>query len=164
MQLAGTLDKTASSVSPLILSNNVYPLPVAQNPDDPHAFGGLKVVPKGDRTFHSSDELWYFVELRNPGLTEPAADAAAAPTVVTPKIQIKIDVEGTDAAGNKIRRPAAPREVDAMELKGVPGHYGIGNSIPLASFKPGQYTFNVKVIDTIKKSSYTLSEKFTVIE
>ena len=164
MQLAGTLDKTASTVSPLILSNNVYPLPVAQNPDDPHAFGGLKVVPKGDRTFHSSDELWYFVELRNPGLTEPAADAAAAPTVVTPKIQIKIDVEGTDAAGNKIRRPAAPREVDAMELKGVPGHYGIGNSIPLASFKPGQYTFNVKVIDTIKKSSYTLSEKFTVIE
>jgi hypothetical protein len=51
-----------------------------------------------------------------------------------------------------------------MELKGVPGHYGLGNSIPLTSFKPGEYTFNVKVIDTIKKASYTLSEKFTVIE
>jgi GWxTD domain-containing protein len=168
MQLAGTLDKTASAVSPLILSNNVYPLAEAQNPDDPHAFGGLKVVPKGDRTFQTSDELWYFVELRNPGLSEPAAAAdgaaAAVPGVVTPKIQIKIDVEGTDKAGNKIRRPAAPREVEAMELKGVPGHYGIGNAIPLASFKPGEYTFNVKVIDTIKKASYTLSEKFTVIE
>lgn len=169
MQLAGTLDKTASAVSPLILSNNVYPLAEAQNPDDPHAFGGLKVVPKGDRTFRTSDELWYFVELRNPGLSEPAAAAEGAPApavpgAVTPKIQIKIDVEGTDKAGNKIRRPAAPREVEAMELKGVPGHYGIGNAIPLQSFKPGEYTFNVKVIDTIKKASYTLSEKFTVVE
>ncbi len=167
MQLAGTLDKTASAVSPLILSNNVYPLSVAQNPDDPYAFGGLKVVPKGDRTFRTSDELWYFIELRNPGLSEPAAaaeGAAATPAVVTPKIQVKIDVEGTDKAGNKIRRPAPPREVDAMELKGVPGHYGLGNSIPLASFKPGDYTFNIKVIDTIKKASYTLSEKFSVVE
>ncbi len=169
MTLAGTLDKDATAISPLILSNNVYPLAEAQLPSDPYAFGGLKVVPKGDRTFRSSDELWYFVELRNPGLTESAAAAegaaAAAPTLVTPKIQVKIDVEGIEKdGGKKIRRPAAPREVDAMELKGVPGHYGIGNSIPLTTFKPGEYTFNVKVIDTIKKASYTLSEKFTVIE
>ena len=166
MTLAGTLDKDAPAISPLILSNNVYPLAEAQNPSDPHAFGGLKVVPKGDRTFRSSDELWYFVELRNPGLTEPAAAAeGAAPSVVTPKIQVKIDVEGVEKeGGKKVKRPAAPREIEAMELKGVPGHYGLGNSIPLASFKPGEYTFNVKVIDTIKKASYTLSEKFTVVE
>ncbi|MDP9192038.1 MAG: GWxTD domain-containing protein [Acidobacteriota bacterium] len=162
MQLAGTLDKTASAISPLILSNNVYPLAEAQRPNDPHAFGGLKVVPKGDRTFRPSDELWYFIELRNPGLTELAADAPA--TAVTPKLQIKIDVEGTETGGKKIKRPAPPREIDAMEIKGVPGHYGVGNAIPLATFKPGEYTFNVKVIDTIKKTSYTLSEKFTVIE
>ena len=172
MQLAGTLDKSAASVSPLILSNNVYPLPEAQKADDPYAFGGLKVVPKGDRTFRPSDELWFFIELRNPGLTEPvvpaegtvpvSGDAAAA--AATPKIQIKIDVDGIETGGKKIRRPAAPREIEAIELKGVPGHFGIGNSIPLTSFKPGEYTFNVKVIDTIKKASYTLSEKFTVVE
>jgi GWxTD domain-containing protein len=165
MQLAGTLDKDATAISPLILSNNVYPLAEAQNPDDPHAFGGLKVVPKGDHTFRPSDELWYFIELRNPGLSEPAAADAAAAVPVTPKIQVKIDVDGVEKeGGKKIRRPAAPREIDAMELKGVPGHYGLGNSIPLTSFKPGEYTFNVKVIDTIKKTSYTLSEKFTVVD
>jgi GWxTD domain-containing protein len=165
MQLAGTIDKDATAVSPLILSNNVYPLAEAQNPDDPHAFGGLKVVPKSDHTFRTSDELWYFVELRNPGLSEPAAADGAAAVPVSPKIQVKIDVDGVEKeGGKKIRRPAAPREVDAMELKGVPGHYGLGNSIPLASFKPGEYTFNVKVIDTIKKASYTLSEKFTVVD
>ena len=51
-----------------------------------------------------------------------------------------------------------------MAIKGVPGHYGLGNAIPLESFKSGEYTFTVKVIDTVKKASYTLSEKFTVVE
>ena len=166
MQLTGTLDKDAAATSPLILSNNVYPLTEAQAPTDPYAFGGLKVVPKGDRTFRPSDELWYFVELRNPGIDMPAPAAdGTTPAEGTPKIQIKIDVEGTEtASGKKVRRPAPPREVDALAIKGVPNHYGIGNAIPLTSFKAGEYTFNVKVIDTVKKASYTLSEKFTVVE
>lgn len=166
MTLAGTLDKDAAGVSPLILSNNVYPLTEAQQATDPHAFGGLKVVPKGDRTFRPSDELWFFIELRNPGLDMPAA--AADGTVAAegmPKVQIKIDVNGTEkASGKVVKRPAPPREIEAIAIKGVPGHYGLGNSIPLTSFKPGEYTFNVKVIDTVKKASYTLTEKFTVAE
>jgi GWxTD domain-containing protein len=169
MTLAGSLDKDAPGVSPLILSNNVYALPQAQHADDPHAFGGLKVVPKSDRTFRPTDDLWYFVELRNPGVPESmtvpveGAPAAAAPAAL-PKIQVKIDVDGVETGGKKIRRPAPPREIEAIEIKGVPGHYGIGNAIPLASFKPGEYTFNMKVIDTIRKTSYTVSEKFTVVE
>jgi hypothetical protein len=51
-----------------------------------------------------------------------------------------------------------------MELKGVPGRYAIGTGIPLETFQPGQYTFTIKVIDTIKKTSYTLSENFTVVQ
>ena len=166
MDLAGSLDKAAPGTSSLILSNNVYALSEAQHATDPFAFGGLKVVPKGDRTFRPSDELWYFVEMRNPGVAEaaPAAEGAA-PAASTPKVQIKIEVEGLEKeSGKKVRRPAPPREVEAVELKGVPGHYGVGNSIPLASFKPGDYTFNLKVIDTVSKASYQLSEKFTVVE
>lgn len=166
MQLAGTMDKDAAGVSPLILSNNVYPLAEAQMPTDPHAFGGLKVVPKGDRTFTPADELWYFVELRNPGLDLPAPAAdGTVPAEGTPKVQVKIDVDGVEkVSGKKIKRPAPPREIEAIGIKGVPGHYGIGNAIPLSSFKAGDYTFNVKVIDTVKKASYTLTEKFTVVE
>src|SRR5205807_7106367 len=58
------MEKDTAGVSPLILSNNVYALSVAQMPTDPYAFGGIKVVPKSDSTFHKSDELWYFLELR----------------------------------------------------------------------------------------------------
>ena len=165
LTLAGTIDKDAAGVSPLILSNNVYALSSAQNPTDAHAFGGLKVVPKGDRVFRPSDELWYFIELRNPGTAESMQVPAEGQTVaaVTPKVQIKIDVDGM-VDGKKVRRPAAPREVEAIEIKGVPGHYAIGSSIPLESFKPGEYTFTAKVIDTVKKASYTLTEKFTVVQ
>jgi GWxTD domain-containing protein len=165
MQLAGTLDKAATGISPLILSNNVYALSEAQKVDDPFAFGGLKVVPKGDKSFRKTDDLWYFVELRNPGIAEaaaPAEGAVAAPG--TPKVQIKVDVEGTDTTGKKIKMAAPPREIEAAEIKGVPGHFAVGNAIPLASFKPGDYTFTVKVIDTVKKASYTMAEKFKVVE
>jgi GWxTD domain-containing protein len=171
MTTAGTLDKDASAVSPLILSNNIYPLTEAQSPTDPFAFGGVKVIPKADKVFHKADELWYFFELRNPGVSEPAADAAApvpvtgtAAPAATPKIQVKLDVEGVDAAGKKHKMAAPPREVDAIEMKGVPGHYGVGSAIPLQTFAAGDYTFTVKVIDTVKKASYTISDKFKIVD
>lgn len=176
LDLAGSLDKDAAAVSRLILSNNLYPLMEAQAATDPFAFGGVKVVPKGDRRFRATDELWYFFEMRNPGVVEPAAapaetaeaaaPGAAAPAAAEPlpRVQVKIDVEGTTAAGQKVKRPAPLMEVAAIPMKGVPGHYGVGSAIPLASFKPGDYTFTLKVIDTVKKASYTLTDKFTIVE
>jgi GWxTD domain-containing protein len=167
MTLAGSLDKDAWAVSPLILSNNVFPMTESQAPTDPFSFGGVKVVPKADQTFHASDELWYFFELRNPGLAEapPPADGTVPVTAAagTPKIQLKIDVEGTETAGKKRKFTQPLREVSAPEMKGVPGHYGVGEAIPLASFAPGDYTFTIKVLDTVKKTSHTISEKFKVI-
>lgn len=153
MNLAGTLDKDAAAVSALILSNNVYPLAQAQRPTDPFAFGGIKVVPKGDKTFHPSDELWYFFELRNPGLNEQNV----------PSIQVKLEMEGKTAAGKPYQATAPPRSVEAQELKGVPGHFGVGSSIPLTKFEPGEYKLKVKVTDTIKKVSYNLAEDFRVV-
>jgi GWxTD domain-containing protein len=158
LQLAGNLDKDATAISQLLLSNNVFPLTEAQKADDPFAFGGVRVVPKADQLFRTSDELWYFFELRNPGLPEVAEGAERLP-----KVQVKIDVAGTAADGKPVKMAAPPAEVNAIEMKGVAGHYAVGNAIPLASFKPGDYTFTIKVIDTLKKTSYTLSEKFKVV-
>src|SRR5947207_3189362 len=152
MNLAGSIDKDAPTISSLILSNNVYPLPTAQKPTDPFAFGGIKVVPKGDRTFHQSDELWYFFELRNPGLNEQNA----------PSITVKLDLAGKSTAGKQVEMTGPPRSVDAQELKGVPGHFGVGSSIPLTTVAPGDYTLKVKVTDQVKKTSYNLSEDFKI--
>ncbi len=168
MTLAGSLDKDATAVSQLLLSNYVAAAQDVTAPTEPFSFGGVKVVPKADKSFRSSDELWFFFAMRNPGLAEPIAPTEASATGAVadarPKIQLKMDVEGKGPDGKPIKKSAPPREVDAVPMKGVPGHYGIGNAIPLESFKPGDYTITLKVMDTVKKTSYTLSESFKVVQ
>lgn len=147
------LDPKAATASRLIISNDVNPLTEAQFSTDPFAFGGIKVVPKGNRLFTKADELWYFVELRNPGV-----DA----TTSKPKVQVGLEIEGMVNKQKKtMRAPLA--EVDVQELKGVPGHYAIGSAIPLTGFAPGEYTMKVKVIDTVSKLTYNLQDSFKVV-
>ncbi|MDQ3281140.1 MAG: GWxTD domain-containing protein [Acidobacteriota bacterium] len=149
------LDKSAPGVSPLMLSSNIFPMTEAQRPTDPFAFGGLQVVPKGDPTFRRSEDLWYFFELRNPGL-----DTASS----KPNLTMAMSVIGTSTEGKKVKMlgPASP--VDAQEVKGVPGHWGVGQAMPLASFRPGNYTFTVKLTDSVLNKTYELSAPFRVIE
>ena len=154
MEVKGALDKDETAISPLILANNMYPLTEAQKADDPFAFGGVKVVPKADKTFRRSDELWYFFELRNPGVDE----------LGKPKIQIKLDVDGKTDGGQPVKAANPPAEVEAIEMKGVPGHYGVGNALTLDGFDPGTYKFTVKVIDMVKKTNYTLSDTFKLVQ
>ncbi|MFN2239566.1 MAG: GWxTD domain-containing protein [Thermoanaerobaculia bacterium] len=172
----------APSISRLILSNNIYALTEAQLPTDPYAFGGIKVVPKGDRLFSQADELWYFFELRNPGLAPTSVPATKTETTETgpgtststttaatvagqdrPKIQVGIDVTA-EIDGKKKRFRLPLTEVQAQELKGVPGHYAVGSAIPLAGFEPGTYTMEMKVIDTVAKQTYNLKDTFTVVK
>jgi len=153
MELAGSIDKGAESVAKMILANNIFPMTEAQQPTEPYAYGGLKVVPKGDKIFSQADDLWYFIEVRNPGRAEDT----------TPKIQTKIDVEGTDTTGKKIKMSAPPSEATATEFKGMPNHFGIGSAIPLASFRPGSYNITIKLMDTVNKTSYTMKDAFKVV-
>ena len=147
------LDKDAPAVSRLILSNNVYTLAQAQRPTDPFAFGGMKVVPKSDHVFTNADELWYFFEVRNPGV-----DA----TSKQPKLQSKVSVNGTSSEGKKIRMELPMSDTEALELKGMPGQYAVGTSIPLETFKTGDYTLTVKLVDTISTKTYELKEAFKI--
>ena len=154
LKVAG-LDKDAPAISPLILSNHIYPLTEAQSPTDPYSFGGLRVVPKSDATFLTSDELWYFFELRHPGI-DPASNA--------PKLMVKLSVTGKTAAGAPVNMTAPAEETPARELNGVPGHWAVGQAMPLAVFKPGEYTLAVKVTDMMSKSTYELKGQFRIVE
>jgi hypothetical protein len=149
------LDKDATSVSSLMLSNNIYPLSEAQQPTDPFAFGGLKVVPKSDATFRKSDELWYFFEARNPGL-DPANNL--------PKLSVKLSLTGTANDGKPVKMNAPAEITPGQELKGVPGHWAVGQAMPLATFKPGSYKLAVKVTDLVSSRSWDLEGSFRIVE
>jgi hypothetical protein len=127
----------------------------AQSPTDPYAFGGLKVVPKSDRTFRKADELWYFFELRNPGI-----DAATS----EPRLMVKLTLTGKTVQGAPVKMVAPPEETPARELKGVPGHWAVGQAMPLETFHPGEYTLAVKVTDLTNKQAYDLQAEFRIVE
>lgn len=146
------LDPKESAISDLILSNNAFPLPQAQKLTDPFAFGGLKVVPKGDALFSTSDDIWYFYELRNPGVGATG----------TPKVQAKILIEGKSDQGNPVKMDFPMQEFETIPLKGVDDHYALAMTFPLKDFKPGSYKVRIKVVDTVLKKSYESEKKFDI--
>jgi hypothetical protein len=125
-------------VSRLIVSRDVYILKTAQQPLDPFAFGGTKVIPKPDASFRKTDEVWLFAELRNPSLAEDG----------TPHIATKTTLEGPTAVSG----PPVPAV--ATPLKGVPGHYGVGNPIDVSKLAAGDYKLRVVITDLVSKQSY----------
>ncbi len=146
------IDPAESGASDLILSNNAFPLPQVQEITDPFAFGGLKVIPKGDGLFKTSDDIWYFFELRNPGLTESGA----------PKVMAKIDIEGTSDRGTPVKMNFPIQEFEVIPLKGVANHFGLAMSFPLKDFKPGRYKVRIRVVDTVLKKSYESEKPFDI--
>jgi hypothetical protein len=146
------LDPNAVGISRLILSNNVYGLPQAQKMTDPFAFGGLKVIPKGDAQFSQKEDIWYFYELRNPGLSETGM----------PKVAVKIEITGTTDTKQSVKFALPLQEIEAQEMKGVKNHYTLGMAFPLADFEPGQYTVKIRVVDSVLKKSYDTEGQFHV--
>lgn len=149
------LDKAAPGVSGLMLSTSVFALSQAQLPTDPFAFGGIKVIPKGDLTFRPADELWYFVELRNPGLDG---------TTSQPKVSMSLAVKGKANDGTLVNRKAPSELVSVQALKGVTGHYALVGAMPPSTLKPGSYAISIQVKDETLGQSYDLKESFRVVE
>jgi len=155
IEVAGQ-SKESVGTSRLILSDNVYELGTAEPPKAPFAFGKLKIVPKANLTFKSSDELNYFVEVNNPGI-----DAASN----MPKLQYKLDLTG----GPDKKTISAPlTDAAPLPLTGAPGpgHFAIISAIPLSDVKPalkaGEYTLKMKIVDTVAKQSYTVEQTFRI--
>lgn len=145
------LDPAAPGISPLLLSSNIYPLKTPYGQMDPFTFGGLKVVPKGDSLFTTRGDLWYFVELRNPGVGNEGA----------PKIRVAIDIEGRTATGPaEMKFPL--QDARAASVSGSPNRYALGLAIPLEGFIPGDYTLRLHVVDTILGRNYDLEKAFRV--
>jgi hypothetical protein len=149
------LDHTAPSVSGLILTDNIYPLSEPQQPTDPFAFGGLKVVPKGDATFSRAGDVGYFFEVRNP---------AVDPATNQPKMTMRITFSGTTAEGKNVKIIGPVDQAPLQALNGVPGHWIVGQAMPLATFKPGSYTLALKVTDATSGASYDIQESFRIVE
>lgn len=147
---AWELGRSTVGISRLLVSNNVYNLSKMQGPFDPFAFGGTKVVPKPDRAFRRDDELWLFTEVWNPGVDREKQ---------LPRMTTRIEIEGN---GRKLGIPATA--ADALPLKGVTGHFGVGTTVDLSSLKPGEYKVRLTVADTIANQTYQREETIHIVD
>jgi hypothetical protein len=145
--LDGADSETSKSLSRLIVSNNVYNLSQPQNPFDPFTFGGTRVIPKVDRTFHPGDEVWLFAELRNPALAEGES----------PKLSMQVTIDGN---GRQVVGSWQPAE--ASPLKGVKGHFGIGTTVDLSSLKAGDYKIKLALRDAAARQVIEREQAITV--
>ena len=144
------LDPASTGVSPLFLASAVYPMKTQWRQKDPFIFGGLKVVPQGDALFAPGGDLWYFVELRNPGVTDKGV----------PNVRVQIDIHGKTAKGpTELKFPLKDTNLARLSEK---GRYGLGLSIPLDGFRPGDYTMTVHVVDSVLGKNYDFEKPFRV--
>lgn len=155
-------------VSPLVLANTLTPLTKRPNPTDPFVFGmekPIKVEPKGNHVFAKEDSLWYFYTVSNPTLAAGAAPAsaeapagkpAATPAPAAPGAPAPAPAAAAEAKPRLMARigvlkdgkPAfapftGPAEVQPLST----GYYATGSEIPLSSFDPGYYTFQLNIRD-----------------
>jgi hypothetical protein len=126
------IDPSAFGLSPAILSLDVHPLAAPQRPDDPYCFGGLRVVPRGDRAFRTTDAPWLFVVVRAPGSNDANA----------PQLEAELVIEGEDLDEPR-RFPIV--DPSPMALRGFEAQWGLGIPLPVASLPPGEYRASLGV-------------------
>jgi hypothetical protein len=135
-------------LSDLLVSRDVHNLEQRQNPFEPFSFGGTKVVPKADLTFNRNDEVWLFTEFRDAELKDAA-----------PQLSMRVTVDGN---GKKTVGTWQP--VEPSPLKGVPGHFGVGTTVDVATLKPGRYSVTLAVRDARTKDSYERTRTIEIKE
>jgi hypothetical protein len=139
------IDEKSFALSRPVLALDVHPMSAPQKPDDPFCFGGLRVVPRGDRTFHRTDSPWFFVVARTPDGT---------PDVV-PSLSAKLVINGPEE-GKSRRYPISG--LTPAQLRGFPNQWGLGIPLPVAELQPGEYKATLEVTE---KTASTVAETVT---
>jgi len=158
------------SVSPIILAAGLTPLSKRPEPTDPFVFGTVKVEPKVGGILSGADNFGYFYTVSNPALPAEAAAptpapastpapgvtpaAAPAPTPVAPRPRIMTRLVVAKDGQQAFLPATMPAELQQL----APGYYAGGSEIPLASFKPGYYSFTLNIRDLNAPKDSTASK------
>jgi GWxTD domain-containing protein len=135
----------------LVLSSDVRPLKEASYENSPFVFGGVKVVPKANGMFKTSEELWYFYNIFHPQM-----DPATSKPKMTQKVEFLKD-------GKRVRGTQAT-EPELTPLS--EGRFAAGNSYNISQdlkLEPGSYTLKLTVKDTLSDKDFIKEIPFTIV-
>ena len=141
-----------------IESLNAPPAP-EQLPANPYTLGTMRIVPKSNQAYLTSDELSMLFLVYNAGMT-----AAGMPDVT---VEYAFNVQGE--AGEEFFNRTSPQMFNERTLpQGFDmnaGHQLVaGQAVPLSAFPPADYRLEITVIDNTSGESLTHSVGFSVAE
>ncbi len=150
-QLATSSVIVADSVKQL-----AAPLSAKEQADQPYTIGQMQITPALDPTFKKTSELSIIFLVYNPALKDNKPDVA---------VEYKFNQKTAD--GEKYFNKTAPTLLNASTLPpnfdlGAGHQLVAGQSVPLASFPPGDYRLEIDVQDKLSQKTITRDVFFTV--
>jgi hypothetical protein len=153
---------TGLTTSEVIVARNIeqlpQPLPANKAAENPYTFGPLKLNPIMDGKFAKAGELNVVFWIYNAGLASATSK---------PDVQVEYNFNQKTAEGEKFFNRTAPTTLNATtlppEFDFAKGHQLTEiQSIPLASFPPGDYRLEIKVTDKTNNRTVTQNVTFNV--
>jgi hypothetical protein len=114
--------------------------------------GDVKVRPKMDKTFVSSDAMGVFLQVYNLKVDDKTHKADAS-------VEYRVSKVGESSATNS---PMLKFDISADKLPEHGEELTLENMITLSSLAPGKYKLEVAVTDNLAKQTITPTEEFTV--
>ena len=154
-------DRLATSsviIAESIESLSTPPAP-EQLPANPYTLGTMRIVPKSNRDYLTSDEFSMLFLVYNTGVT-----AAGMPDVT---VEYTFNVQGD--AGEEFFNRTNPQMFNERTLPqgfdlGAGHQLVAGQAVPLSAFPPAEYRLEISVTDNTSDESLTHSVEFSVAE
>ncbi len=132
------------------------PLSAEEQAEQPYTIGEMQITPAFDNTFKKNEELSILFLVYNPALKDNKPDVA---------VEYKFNQKTAD--GEKYFNKTAPTLLNASTLPpdfdlGAGHQLVAGQSVPLASFPPGDYRLQIEVQDKLAQKTITHDVFFTV--
>ena len=134
------------------------PLPPDQHLANPYVLGGTtRLVPRGDRTFRTSEELSTFFLIYNVGLTSDGL----------PDVMVEFNFHTTGPDGDEFFNTSGTQTFNAQTLPDgfdyAGGHQLQGGQVvPLGSFPEADYRLEIKITDQTNNMSLVRNVDFSV--
>jgi hypothetical protein len=149
------------STSTVVITNKVDQVQGQVSPEmqreRPYLFGNTEFTPSLDNRFKKADELSIVFQIYNPTLEAGK-----------PNVTVEYSFHQKLTEGEKYFNKTSPQELNGQTL---PPNFDVtttqmlpgGQSVPLASFPPGDYRMEIKITDVNSKKTITRDVMFTVL-
>ncbi len=140
------------SSSSLILADQIQRVSMKDIGLGQFVLGDVKVRPKMDKTFVSTDAMGVFLQVYNLKVDDKTHKADAS-------VEYRVSKMGENASGGS---PMLKFDIPADKLPEHGEELTLENMITLGSLAPGKYKIEVAVTDNLAKQTITPTEEFTV--